>query len=88
MPPPHPNALSVDDMSRAAPERLLSIDECRHRGVGVGLLAGEDMAVDVECEGDGRVAETFGGHANVRAGGEEMRRMRVPEVVQANAGKT
>ena len=63
----------------------LSVDEGGDCGCGVGLLAGEYVAVDVECERDGRMAEALGSHADVRAGGEEMRCVRVPQVVQSNA---
>jgi len=41
------------------PTRSLSVDECGDGGCGVGLLAREHVAVDVERERDRRVAEAL-----------------------------
>ena len=65
----------------------LPVDQGRDRGCGVGLLAGEDVAVHVEGECDLRVAEALGRDTHVRAGGEEMRRVCVAQVVQTDAGE-
>jgi hypothetical protein len=64
---------------------LLSVDERSNSSCGIGLLAGEDVAVDVEGECDRCVTEALGRYAHVRAGGEEMRGVRVAQVVQTDA---
>lgn len=63
----------------------LRIDEGGDGGCGVSLLAGEDVAVDVERERYGGVAESFGCDAGVGSGREQVRRMCMAQVVQTDA---
>lgn len=49
---------------------------------GLALVAGEDVAVDLEGEGDVGVAEAFADHAGVLAHGEEVGGVGVPEPVE------
>ena len=51
------------------------------------LAARQHMAVDVECEGHGRVTEALGRHPDVRSGREQVGGVSVAKVVQADPRK-
>ena len=51
----------------------------------LALMAGQDVAVDLEGEGDVGVAEAFADHAGVLARGEVVGGVGVPEPVEGEA---
>ena len=61
-------------------------DQPRHRRSGSLIQAGEDVAVGVHRDSDGRVPEPFTDHLGRDAGGERSRRVAVAQVVQTDAG--
>ena len=51
----------------------------------LALMTGQDVAVDLEGEGDVGVAEAFADHAGVLTHGEEVGGVGVPELVEGEA---
>ena len=62
-PPPQPYDLEFLARVRTAAR----VDKPRRRLGGFALVAGEDVAVDLESEGDVGVAEAFADHSRVLA---------------------
>src|SRR5687768_13485146 len=60
------------------------IDERRNRSGRVRLLAGHHVRVRVERERHGRVTETLADDLHVHTGGEQLRRVGVAQVVEAD----
>ena len=58
----------------------------RRRFCRLALLAGEDVAVDVEGEGDVGVSEAFADDSGVDACGEELGGVGVSESVEGDVG--
>ena len=58
------------------------VDQPRRSLGGFALVAGEDVAVDLEGEGDVGVAEAFADHSRVLAHGEQVGGVGVPEAVE------
>jgi hypothetical protein len=74
------------------PTSSISLYRGPDRGVNLGrrvlLHAAQDVAIEVEGDADARMAEPLLRYLRMNAAGEQMRRMRVPQIVEPDVRQT